>query len=99
MLFRSVASRRLPAATLHDVQGVIRDSLSYALAHRDETLSTMRRHAQEQADDVLWKHVDLYVNQWTLDLGAEGRRALGELADRAAAVGTGGHGRLEVLAG
>lgn len=94
-----VASRRLPAATLSAVQGVIQDSLHYGLAHRAETLPTMRRHAQEQADAVLWKHVDLYVNEWTIDLGTDGRRALGELAARASAVGMGGQGRLEVLGG
>lgn len=94
-----VASRRLPTATLRDVQSVIRDSLLHALAHRDEALPTMRHHAQERDDAVLWKHVELYVNEWTVDLGVEGRRALGELATRAAAVGKSPGGRLEVLAG
>jgi 1,4-dihydroxy-6-naphthoate synthase len=42
------------------------------------------------------QHVDLYVNEWTLDLGETGRRALDEFAMRAAATGRGG-GRLEVF--
>jgi len=36
---------------------------------------------------VLMQHVELYVNEWTRDLGATGRLALDELARRAAAVG------------
>jgi 1,4-dihydroxy-6-naphthoate synthase len=40
----------------------------------------MRRHAQELDDDVIWKHVELYVNDWTTDLGREGAVALRELA-------------------
>jgi 1,4-dihydroxy-6-naphthoate synthase len=49
----------------------------------------MRRYAQEFDDDVLMQHVDLYVNQWTLDLGIEGARALSELSIRAASIGLG----------
>jgi len=93
------ASRRLPDDILATVQAVIRDSLSYALAHRDATLPTMRAHAQEFADDVLMQHVDLYVNDWTLDLGPTGRRALDELVSRAAAVGLAAPARLEIFAG
>ena len=47
----------------------------------------MRTHAQEFDDDVLRKHVELYVNDWTVDLGEIGRAALAELALRAASVG------------
>jgi 1,4-dihydroxy-6-naphthoate synthase len=63
----------------------------------------MRAHAREQEDDVIMRHVDLYVNDWTVDLGAVGRRALDELSARAAAVGlcssSGAVGRLEVFSG
>jgi len=92
-----VAGRRLPPATIATVQRVIHDSLRFALADPAAALPTMRAHAQEFDDRVLMQHVELYVNDWTLDLGAEGRRALDELSRRAAAVGCGG--RLEVFAG
>jgi 1,4-dihydroxy-6-naphthoate synthase len=94
-----VARRRLPADTLAAVQGVIRDSLLHALADRDAALPTMRAHAQEHDDTVLMQHVDLYVNDWTVDLGPVGRRALDELSARAAAIGLGTGRRLEVFAG
>lgn len=94
-----VASRRLAPETLARVQRVIHDSLQFALADRAAALPTMRRYAQEFEDAVLMQHVDLYVNAWTLELGDVGRRALGELSARAAAVGIGQGEPLEVFAG
>jgi len=43
------------------------------------------------------QHVDLYVNEWTLDLGVEGARALDELSTRAASIGLGTGRRLRVF--
>ena len=94
-----VASQSLPADTIARVQGVIADSLRFALANPAAPLPTMRDHAQELDDAVLMQHVDLYVNAWTLRLGDVGIRALDELALRAMAVGLGRGGRLEVFAG
>ncbi len=59
---------------------VIRASLDHARAHPTDALLTMRKHAQEQSDAVLWKHVELYVNEFTRDLGEVGRTALARLA-------------------
>lgn len=78
-----VARRAVGRERARRLAAVLADSLRWGLAHRDETLSTMRAHAQELDDAVLWQHVDLYVGEATLDLGAEGRRALAELARRA----------------
>lgn len=93
-----VASRRLPAATIAAVQGVIRDSLTLALRDPAAALPTMRQHAQEFDDRVLMQHVELYVNEWTLDLGDTGARALDELSARAREIGSAG-ARLHVFAG
>ena len=92
-----VASSRLPAETIQAVQQVIHDSLQFALADRQAALPTMRTYAQEFDDHVLMQHVDLYVNKWTLDLGAEGARALDELSARAASIGLGTGRRLRVF--
>jgi 1,4-dihydroxy-6-naphthoate synthase len=72
-------SRRLERGTALTLQAAIRRSIEWGLAHRAECLPTMRRYAQEQSDAVLWAHVDLYVNEWTVELGAAGREALGAL--------------------
>lgn len=92
-----VASNRLSHETIATVQQVIKDSLRFALADRQAALPTMRRHAQEFDDHVLMQHVDLYVNEWTLDLGVEGARALDELSVRAASIGLGTGRRLRVF--
>lgn len=75
-----VAARTLGAEVARELAGALGASLDWALAHRAETLPTLRRHAQELSDDVLWAHVDLYVNAWTRELGPIGRRALTELS-------------------
>ncbi|NCY01945.1 MAG: hypothetical protein EBX36_03310 [Planctomycetia bacterium] len=85
--------------TVAAVQGVIHDSLRFALLDPRAPLPTMRAHAQEFDDRVLMQHVDLYVNEWTLDLGDVGRRALEAFSARAAAAGLAAGGRLQVFAG
>jgi 1,4-dihydroxy-6-naphthoate synthase len=94
-----VAQRRLDPATIATVQAVIRDSLDFALADRNAALPSMRRYAQEFDDEVLMKHVDLYVNEWTVDLGDVGRRSLDQLSARAQSIGVAqGERPLEIFA-
>ena len=80
-----VASKNLDQNVTATITAVIRDSLELAIADPDSALPTMRKHAQEFDDAVLMKHVELYVNEWTQDLGEVGKRALGELSRRARA--------------
>ncbi len=75
-----LARRSLADDVLRRIQACVRASIDYGLSHRDETLKTMRRHAQEMDDEVLWSHVGLYVNEWTRELGPDGRRALSFLS-------------------
>ena len=75
-----LARRDQPRETIAAVQQLVRNSIEYGLANRQETLATMREHAQELDDDVLFNHVDLYVNQWTVNLGTEGASSLAELS-------------------
>ncbi len=77
-----LAKRSLGDDVIRHVQNVIRDSILYGLANPEEPLPTMRAYAQEFDDTVLMKHVALYVNKWTVDLGAVGRKSLKELFRR-----------------
>jgi 1,4-dihydroxy-6-naphthoate synthase len=81
-----LASRKLEPPVLSRVQQVVRDSLLFARQHPEIALSSMRQYAQEMNDQVLMQHVELYVNEWTFDLGSVGRQALAELSRRAANV-------------
>ena len=78
-----LARQDLGDDTLRRVQGAIHASLRHAQSHREDALLSMRRHAQEMDDDVIWQHVELYVNRWTEDLGHEGRASLDALSQRA----------------
>ncbi len=82
-----VGARHLGSDVLNAVQAVVQDSLNYGIAHREETLPTMRHYAQEFDDAVLMQHVDLYVNDWTIHLGALGQAALQELSHRSKQIG------------
>lgn len=82
-----IARRRLGPELLQTIQDVIRESIGHALADPDGALPTMRRYAQEFDDDVLMRHVELYVNRWTESLGETGAAALAELSRRARETG------------
>ena len=68
-------------------------------AQPQSALASMRRYAQELSDEVLWKHVELYVNAETEALSDEGRRALEALDEAWSGTrpASTDHGRLEVL--
>jgi len=82
-----VIKRALPGEVKQRVNRVLRRSVEYAFAHRTASLDYVRAHAQEMSDEVMYKHIDLYVNEFSVDLGAEGRRAVELLFERAAATG------------
>jgi 5,8-dihydroxy-2-naphthoate synthase len=71
----------------YQVARVIRDSVSYALEHREPALNYALQFARDMDPVLADKFVGMYVNRWTLDYGDEGRRAVRELLARGAAVG------------
>lgn len=75
-----VARRDLEPDVLTDVARRVRASLDRAQERPEATLPTLRRHAQEETDEVLWAHVELYVNERTRDLGPEGHAAFTALS-------------------
>jgi len=82
-----VISRLLPDEVKARVNTVVRRSVEYAFANREASLPFVRQHAQEMSDEVMYKHIDLYVNQYSVDLGVEGRGAVELLFSRARASG------------
>jgi 1,4-dihydroxy-6-naphthoate synthase len=100
-----VARLGLGAELHRKINTAIRASVEYGLAHRAETVPTMKRYAQEFSEKVLFAHVDLYVNDWTVSLStrglslADGRRALILLCEKArqAGVVAAHHPALQIL--
>ncbi len=82
-----VVKRSLPDDVKQRVNRVLRRSVEYAFAHRTASLDYVRAHAQEMSEDVMYRHIDLYVNEYSVDLGKEGRRAVELLFEKAAATG------------
>jgi 1,4-dihydroxy-6-naphthoate synthase len=58
---------------------LIRDSVAYAEAYYPDLSDYVIRHAQEMQESVMRQHIDLYVNQFSLSLGEEGRKAVAVL--------------------
>jgi len=82
-----LAKRKLGDDLIGQIQSVIQDSVQWGLDHPDQAIPTMRKHAQEFSDEVLMQHVKLYVNQWTVELGDVGEKALLGLSEKAKACG------------
>lgn len=82
-----VIRRSIDPGIAHKVNRIIRRSVEYAFANPKASRPYVQAHAQEMSEDVMYKHIDLYVNQHSIDLGAEGRRAVELLFERGRASG------------
>lgn len=78
-----VVDRSLPDEIKQTVQRVLKRSVEYAVNNPSESVSYMKQYAQEMAESIMKQHVDLYVNNFTVELGDEGRVAIKELYSRA----------------
>lgn len=63
------------------IDTLIRNSIDYAFAHYPQLSDYVKQHAQEMSEEVMRQHIDLYVNNYSLDLGEDGRKAVGVLLD------------------
>ena len=75
--------RDLPSQTISDVVRLLHASIKYALDHREEALDYALQFGRGLRRSDADKFVGMYVNDWTLDFGDVGRRAVRELLQRA----------------
>lgn len=78
-----VIKRSLPIAIQHQVNRLIKKSVEYAFANPKSALPFIREHAQEMDEKVMYQHIDLYVNKYSIDLGLEGKKAIRTMFDKA----------------
>ena len=71
-----VASRDLGDGLVAKVDRVLRKSIEYAFAHPELSRDFIKSHAQELDDRVIDSHISLFVNEFSLSLGDEGRKAV-----------------------
>ncbi|GGH11481.1 1,4-dihydroxy-6-naphthoate synthase [Sphingobacterium alkalisoli] len=82
-----VIKRDLPAEIKLLVNQLIRESVEYAFANPKSGLEYIRSHAQEMEETVMYKHIALYVNKYSIHLGKDGRSAVNILFDKALELG------------
>jgi 1,4-dihydroxy-6-naphthoate synthase len=83
----NVIRRALGADIARQVSRAIRDSVNYALEHREEALNYALQFARDMEPELADKFVGMYVNKWTVSYGEHGRQAVRELLTRGAAAG------------
>jgi 1,4-dihydroxy-6-naphthoate synthase len=77
------ADRALAPAVVARFEDALSSSVAAAMREPSSSRGWIREHAQELDDDVVARHIALYVNDFTVDLGGEGRAAIDELLARA----------------
>lgn len=80
-----------------ELSGVLRESIEAGLAERTRALAYAQGYARGLDDATADRFVDMYVNDMTLDLGDEGRRAITELLARASAAGLAREARVDFV--
>lgn len=72
-----VAKRSLSNLINEQIDRLIKKSVEYAYEHHYKELTDyVKNHAQEMSEEVMRKHIDLYVNSFSIDLGEEGRNSV-----------------------
>ncbi len=78
-----VIHRKHPEALWHKVNGIIKRSIEYAYKNPASGLDYIRHYAKEMDTAVMQKHIDLYVNDYSLHLGQKGKQAVQTLYNEA----------------
>lgn len=79
-----VARRTFDNELLQKINRVIKKSVEYAYANTSDVMPYVREHAQEMSEEVMKKHIELYVNDFSIDLGKKGKEAVEILFNKAA---------------
>lgn len=93
-----LGKRTLGRDVLLSVESGIRESLHYANSHPGEVLQYCKLHSQEMDEEVMKNHIDLYVNDFSLDLGPLGLTAVRRLFTEAESRGIFPHSEKSLLA-
>jgi 1,4-dihydroxy-6-naphthoate synthase len=83
----NVVRRDLGEELVHRIARLLKESIVYALEHRQEALDYALRYARDLDPALADRFVGMYVNDWTVDYGPRGREAVRTLLARAAEIG------------
>jgi 1,4-dihydroxy-6-naphthoate synthase len=76
-----VIRKSIDTALQQKIDRLIRKSLEYAFENYPHLTDYVKMHSQEMSEDVMRQHIDLYVNDFSLDMGETGRAAVLKLLD------------------
>lgn len=72
----AIAIKRNLFPLANKINELIKQSLEYAFSNYPTITSYVKQHSQAMSEDVMRQHIDLYVNNYSLDLGKEGKQAI-----------------------
>lgn len=72
------AKKNIPVDIQNQVSTLIRKSVEYAFSNYPAITHYTKQHAQAMEESVMRQHIELYVNDYTIDLGEEGKKAIGQ---------------------
>ncbi|PRD48776.1 1,4-dihydroxy-6-naphthoate synthase [Sphingobacterium haloxyli] len=78
-----VVKRDLAESLKLQINELVRESVQFAFKNPKSGLNYIRSHAQEMEEAVMYQHIELYVNEYSEHLGADGRRAIQQMFDKA----------------
>ncbi len=78
-----IAKHSLGSSLNQTVNDILKQSVQYAFANRSEPMNYIKDHSRELSGNVINQHIDLYVNNFSIDVGPEGEKAVNELIARA----------------
>lgn len=71
-----VGKKNLDENILKHVDSLIKKSIEYSFNNYPFISDYIKKHSQEMEEEVMKKHIDLYVNDYTIDLGDNGKNAI-----------------------
>lgn len=74
-----VVNRKISLELQQKINRLVRKSVEYAFANPTSAIEFIRQHAQEMDDEIMYKHIELYVNAFSIDLGTVGKKAIDTL--------------------
>ncbi len=77
-----IIQRNLPQEIRLKVNRILRRSVEYALQNPNDSLPFVRRYAQSMDEEVMRNHIQLYVNDFSIDIGTKGREAITSLYEK-----------------
>jgi 1,4-dihydroxy-6-naphthoate synthase len=73
--------RSIDRQIISKVEALIRKSIEYAFSNYPQIPGFVKINAQEMSEEVMRQHIELYVNDYSIDLGEEGKKAITSLFD------------------